>query len=283
MKKIAFVTCSTKPDFTADDLLAVKQLENQNCRVQAIPWDGNFTQWASFDKVVLRSCWNYHLHPTEFMQWLNLLEKQNVNLFNPISTVRWNLHKKYLNELALQGVILPPTVWLKKDSSTNLAMLLKEKKWEKAVVKPAISATAHQTFTTTVGEAIHQQNIFENMLQQGDLLVQCFMPEVQTHGEWSLIFFNKNFSHAVLKKPKANDFRVQNDFGGSVEKKNPPAWVIQKAEKILSLISESLLYTRVDGLLSGEQFLLMELELIEPVLFFSYNKAAVQKFTEAIL
>jgi hypothetical protein len=282
-KKIAFVTCSIKPDFASDDLPVVDLLRSKGIEVQPLPWDVDSDQWNLFDLVIVRSCWNYHLHPKEFMQWLDRMESQKVKLLNSVKTVRWNLHKGYLQDLELKGVPLPETMWLKKGTSANLSQLITEKNWEKAVVKPAISATAFNTFLVLKVEANHQQLKFDEQLREADMLVQKFMPEVQQEGEWSLIFFDKKFSHAVIKRPAAKDFRVQNDFGGSAELASPPPFALGQAEKILSLIDEPLLYTRVDGVISNNQFLLMELELIEPTLFLADGKDAAQRFADSII
>ncbi len=282
-KKITFVTCSTKPDFANDDLPVVDLLRSKGIKVLPLPWDVDFNNWSSFDLVVIRSCWNYHLHPEKFVQWLDQMESQKVRLCNSVKTVRWNLHKGYLQELEQKGIPLPETIWLKKGCDASLSRLMEEKNWEKTVIKPAISATAFNTFLVSQAEASQQQLKFDEQLQRADMLVQRFIPEVQQEGEWSLIFFDKKFSHAVIKRPKAKDFRVQNDFGGTAELAFPPPFALAQAQKILSLIDEPLLYTRVDGVISNNQFLLMELELIKPMLFLEDSRNAFKKFAEAIM
>ncbi len=282
MKRIAFVTCSIKPDFSLDDLIAVDALIAGGAQVRAIPWDSDFADWHTFDKVVLRSCWNYHLHPAKFLHWLEDLERNNVKLFNSINAVRANIHKSYLEVLSRKGVVIPKTTWLSKGASVTLSDFLKKQGWAKAVVKPAISATAYKTLLVSSTDSQKHQDVFNDMLNDNDLLVQQFIPEVM-HGEVSLIFFNKKFSHAVLKKPKSEDFRVQNDFGGTVESYQPTEKLIREGEKILSYVEEPLLYARVDGILVNNQFLLMELELIEPVLFFKQSNVAAGHFSDIIL
>jgi hypothetical protein len=280
--KICFVTCSIKPDFAIDDLPAVELLMSMAVAVRPLPWDVYSDDWNSFDLVVIRSCWNYHLYPEEFAQWLDLMESRKVKLLNKAKTVRWNYHKGYLKVLHDKGVPIPPTLWINKGSRANIFEIFKQNQWDKAVVKPAISATAHNTFVVSFNSADPEQNHFSELLGHFDLLVQKFMPEVKQEGEWSLIFFNKKFSHAVIKRPKARDFRVQNDFGGTAEAASPPLFVLKQAEKILALIKEPLLYARVDGVVSNNQFLLMELELIEPMLFLKEGNAA-SKFADVTM
>jgi glutathione synthase/RimK-type ligase-like ATP-grasp enzyme len=280
--KIAFVTSSVKPDFTGNDLIAVESLKSLGVEVTPLPWDVETTAWSSFDLVVLRSCWNYHLLPEKFEQWLERMEKEKVKLSNSSSIVRWNLHKEYLQELEEKGVSLLETVWAEKGCKVNLSSILKEKKWEKAVVKPAISAGSFNTFLISKEGAEQHQQQFESLVSQYDLLIQKFMPEIQTEGEWSLIFFNKKFSHAVIKRPVENEFRVQHDFGGTATHKEPSSFLLKQAEKILSLIEEHLLYARVDGVISDSKFLLMELELIEPVLFLDKKNGSADSFAQAM-
>lgn len=280
--KIAFVTSSIKPDFTGNDLQVVDSLKTIGVEVTPLPWDVETNEWNSFDLVVLRSCWNYHLHPEKFVQWIDRMEKQKVKMFNPLNIVRWNLHKGYLQELESKGVSLLETVWFDRGSRAHLALIMNEKNWKKAVLKPAISAGSFNTILVTKEEALQHQQQFESLLNQFDILVQKFMPEIQTEGEWSLIFFNKKFSHAVIKRPVENEFRVQHDFGGTATHDTPPPFVLKQAEKILELINEPLLYARVDGVVSGNKFLLMELELIEPVLFLDKENGSAQAFAQAI-
>jgi hypothetical protein len=282
-KRIAFVTSSVKPDFAVNDIPVVDWLKAAGTEVQPLPWDVDTTEWNSFDLVVLRSCWNYHYHPKKFIQWIDRMDEQKVKMFNPLKIARWNLHKGYLKDLEKKGVLLPETIWLGKGEKAELSAIMREKYWEKAVVKPAISATAFNTFLVSQSEADQQQKKFESLLVQADTLVQKFMTEVQEHGEWSLIFFDKKFSHAVIKQPAEKDFRVQHDFGGSATPTKPPALVLSQAEKILALVDEPLLYARVDGVVSENKFLLMELELIEPMLFLEKENGSAKTFAKAMM
>lgn len=282
-KRIAFVTSSVKPDFAGNDLQVVEVLKSAGTSVQPLPWDVDTAEWNSFDLVVIRSCWNYHHHPEKFKRWIDQMERQKVKMFNPLKITRWNLHKGYLKDLERQGVLLPETIWLNKGSKVTLSTVMSEKNWAKAVVKPAISATAFNTFLVSQSEADQRQQKFEGLLAEADLLIQEFITEVQEQGEWSLIFFDKKFSHAVIKQPAERDFRVQNDFGGSAKPSKPPAIVLSEAEKILALVDEPLLYARVDGVISRNRFLLMELELIEPMLFLEKENGSATAFANAMM
>lgn len=282
MNHIAFVTCSTKPEVAPDDQHIYSMLRASGVRVTAAAWDDPGADWSLYDRVILRSTWNYHLRPDEFNNWLTRMEKEKISLLNPPKTVRWNIHKKYLLELSEGGVPIPETEWVKRGSAVHLEEIMKGRNWHKAVIKPAISATAHKTGLVTQAEAADQEETFRQLVSDQDVLVQRFVEEVQTEGEWSLLFFNKKFSHAVVKRPRKNDFRVQNDFGGTSFLAVPPEAVRSQAEQILAEIDDPLLYARVDGVVSANRFLLMELELIEPVLFFSEYELAASHFVNAL-
>jgi glutathione synthase/RimK-type ligase-like ATP-grasp enzyme len=282
ISKIAFVTYQKAPQLTPDDALAIAPLRELDIDVMPAIWNDPAVNWQQFDAVIVRSCWDYHHQPSQFRQWLDLLKAQQIALWNPAEIIRWNMHKKYLQDLADKGVTIPPTVWIEAESSVDLFSLLKENRFEQAVIKPMISATAHQTYRTSPATARDDQPQLDEILRHTGAMVQKFVDEITTTGEWSLIFLAGKFSHAVLKRPGDGDFRVQADFGGTAHLHTPPTELIKQAEEILRLIEEPLLYARVDGVNSAGRLVLIELELIEPQLFLKMAAAAPQRFAEAI-
>jgi hypothetical protein len=194
--------------------------------------------------------------------------------------VRWNANKTYLRELAGRGVAVIPTFW--PEVRFKLRDKMMELGWSKAVIKPRVSATAHQTMLVSVEDAHRAQPLLEELTDRVGGLVQQFVDSVQTRGEWSLMFFAGAFSHAVIKTPKAGDFRVQHDFGGLEENAAPPDFVLQAARRVISSVEGVPLYARVDGVECEGQFLLMELELIEPALFLGTSPTAPDGFASAI-
>jgi len=283
MSTIALVTYRDLPQLTREDQLVCSFLQTLGVETQAVVWDAPDVAWDSYQAVVVRSCWDYHLHPSRFIRWLRYLEHMQVPLWNPIPILQWNLHKTYLRDLQAQGVAIPPTCWLKRSCTAELATILTEQGWKKAVIKPAISATAYQTWRTTHEQARQDQSRFAALVQHSDILVQHFMDPVVAYGEWSFVFFHKQYSHAVLKKAQAGDFRVQDDFGGTVEVVSPGMALIEQAQQIIHCIKGPLLFARVDGIELGGRLVLMELELIEPFLFLESDPHAVERFARAIV
>ena len=290
---VAFVTCKHRAALTPDDVLAAAALrEAAGIEVTALPWDAPDAPWEAFSLVVLRSTWDYFHRPAEFSHWLKDMQRRQVKILNPPELALWNAEKTYLRELAPQVPIVP-TFWVDRSGHVELADVLRREDWRMAVVKPTVSGTAFETWTTSPVQAADpdEQSRLERLLQTGGMMIQPYLEEIATRGEWSIVFFDGNYSHAVLKKPAPGDFRVQTDFGGTWQALTPPDALIEHAHKVLIIASEATrqatpLYARVDGVESQRdgQFLLMELELIEPALFFAADPAhAPQRFVRALL
>ncbi len=210
---------------------------------------------------------DYFERIAELKAWLDRVEASGIPLVNSASLVRWNLDKVYLLELAARGVKIIPTLHFKGGPSQNLTELLEQAGWDRAVIKPAISGCAFRTYVVDRGTAAVHQAEAQALQASVGLLVQPFLPEIGRVGEHSLIFFNGVFSHAVLKKPVPNEFRVQIQFGGTASGISPTPKMIQSAERVLAALPEAPLYARVDGVVLGEELHLMEVELIEPYLY----------------
>lgn len=241
----------------SDHLLSLELLRRGH-EVFHVAWDEAGVDWAAMDAVVIRSCWDYHLRVEEFRQWLYVLEQCGARVFNAVETVRWNLNKRYLREL---HVALPDTVWVEAGAMCDVEVVVRERGWERAVVKPMVSASAHET------------RVLEEGVVRGPVLVQEFLPEI-AGGEWSVIFLGGTFHHAVLKRPADGEFRVQKEYGGTAVRREAPAAVIEFAGDALRRGPEALL-ARVDVVERWRgDVVLMELELIEPELFLDAGGAA---------
>jgi Prokaryotic glutathione synthetase, ATP-grasp domain len=282
VKKIAFATCEKYPDLINDDRLVTKALQRHGIEVNPLIWDSDMAQDQSLSSIVIRSCWDYHVKPQQFLLWVRQTEERGLELWNPARAVEWNLNKIYLRDLKRMGVATPETAWVMRNEQADLRTVLEERGWRKAVVKPLISATAFRTWVTSPETAGNEQNAFIELLSESGAIVQQFVEEVQTRGEWSFMFFGGKYSHAVLKKPKEGDFRVQEEYGGEAESVTPALPLIEHARRIVGLVPERLLFARVDAVEVDGKLWLMELELIEPFLFLYADPLAPNRFAEAI-
>jgi hypothetical protein len=284
-RSIAFATDQDHATLTQDDQRVAVCAAALGITVSPAVWNDPNVVWERFDAVVIRSCWDYHLHSTAFLGWVERLEQEGIALWNPPAIVRWNSDKRYLFDLAEWGVATVPTVYLPQGAPTDLGVLLTEQGWAEVVVKPAISASAFNTWRSGYATFVNDQDRFAEQVHFAATLVQPYLPEIEA-GEWSLVYFNGEFSHAALKRLKAGDFRVQGGFGGQSTLALPDTTLIEQGRVLIDLVQsrfgQPLLYTRVDGVVRDGQLVLMELELIEPGLLLSLDLPSAERFARAI-
>lgn len=287
---IAFATYAADPHIQADDQALAEALVRRGATAVARVWDDPEIDWKAFDAIVLRSTWDYFVKAERFREWLEAREYDGTRILNPVSAVRWNIDKRYLRDLEGRGVAIVPTHWVNHRERPDLTGILWDRGWDEVVVKPAISAAAHETWRTTRERAPDDNARIRALASSGAVLVQPFLPEIERDGEWSLLFFGGRYSHAERKLPRAGDFRVQSKFGGRYSTEQPPKraidaarYVIATALELTGLIPPELPYARVDGCIVDGRFLLMELEIIEPTLFFGRSGVAAARCAAAIL
>jgi glutathione synthase/RimK-type ligase-like ATP-grasp enzyme len=277
--RVALVTCQALPDLSDDDQHALPALTARGITGEPVVWNDPTVRWSAYDLVVIRSAWDYYHQPAAFAAWIDRLDLAGVPLWNTPRIVRANLDKRYLASLADAGVPIVPTVYVE-NAATDLPALFEAHGWSEAVIKPVISAAAHRTHRLNA----HDQDLFDTVAAHGPVMLQPYLPEIETAGEWSIIYLGGAYSHAVRKVPRAGDFRVQPQHGGQTRRETPPEHVVTAADRLLAGLPDPVLYARVDGVERGTDgpFQLMELELIEPRLFFEYAHDACERFADAI-
>jgi len=281
--EVAFVTCRKLPGIHDDDGRAAEALRSRGVSVKAAVWDDPAVSWSRFTSAVIRSTWDYHLEPERYAAWLQQCAADGVNLWNPAATVLENMNKRYLIDLANAGVEVVAMKYLERGRPQCLRSILERRGWRHAVVKPAVSASAFGTWRTSLEGADVDQARLDRDVAGRCVLVQPFVDEVVTQGEWSLIFFGGEYSHAVLKRPAEGDFRVQEELGGHAVASEPPSAVIEQARTILARVPAPLLYARVDGIERDGRFVLMEVEINEPFLYIASAHGAAERFADAIV
>ena len=287
---MAFVTsgcCIEQFDQNVREDLAADALEKLGFLVKFCFWDDLKIRWQSYDYIVIRTTWDYHLRYTEFSEWLKRIASLGKTIMNPADVIMKNAHKSYLSTLTGHGLPVPPTVYIsqRRSSFPALSGIMKEQGWEQAVVKPSVSANGYKTtHIPNLEDAAHPdcQHEFDLLLEERDVMVQQYLPAIMHQGEWSLVYFNRTFSHAVVKLPTGKDFRccaVDNDH---ILKKNPSAEMLAVASNALSKIDGQLLFSRVDMVEEDNgKIWLMEIELIEPQLFFDCYADTATNFAKA--
>jgi glutathione synthase/RimK-type ligase-like ATP-grasp enzyme len=277
LRRVALVTSREYPELPADDRPIITELGRLGIAATPEIWDET-DSWRRFDAIVIRATWDYHLRIDEFRRWIDARDAEGATLWNPAPLLAWNTHKFYLRELETKGIALAPTRFVPSGTTVDVAAILDEAGWDRAVIKPAVSATAYRTHRVDRREAAH----LGILPAEGDTLVQEYLPEIETEGEWSLVYIGGSFSHAIRKLPASGDFRVQSEFGGRVETGRPDPGLLREADRVIAAIDSPWLYARVDGIESKGRLRLMELELVEPSLFLSAAPDAARRFASAI-
>ena len=276
------LTCENFPDLYQTDQFLIPELTRHNITAKATIWNDPTINWNDFDYLVFRNTWDYFEKEKEFNTWLEYIEASGIKTLNAIEIIQRNKHKFYLRDLENQGVKILPTVFIDKTAALNLAEIIPQD-WQKAVIKPAYSGAAYLTEVFEISQ-LQQINLqYRPIAAEKELLLQKFMPEIVSEGETSFIFFNKKFSHCVNKKPADGDFRVQIQFGGKYTSIEPSQDLIRQAQAIVNTFKEKLLYARVDVIVINNQLHLMEVECIEPDLYFNYSEGSQKRFVNGIL
>ena len=285
---IALITYQDKGIYTSptaeneDDTL-LNFLQAKGLKIEKVIWNDPQVNWDHYDVAILKSPWDYFDLITDFYNWLAMLKSKAIQLLNPIDIVEWNADKHYLQDIANAGLNVTPSIFLSKASTVNLIQYFDSLNTTKFIVKPAVSGGSKNTFKVSHENVNEVNQKIKELLVHEDFIVQPFLTEIETEGEWSFLFFNGKFSHALLKKAKTGDFRVQHSFGGTIHPQNPSQDLLATAQQYIDQFAKNCLYARVDGAIVNGSFLLMELELIEPFLFLATHQESYQSYYEALL
>lgn len=265
-----------------EDRLLLEALQAQGLRVKRLNWDAKDFDWASTEAVLFRATWDYFHRFSEFKPWLDHVVKQT-KLINSHALIKWSMDKHYLADLARQGINIPPTQFIEQGESINLQQAMLAQGWTEAILKPAIAGGARHTYRLNQANVASHQALFEDLISNEAMLLQAFQQAILTRGEVSYILFGGRYSHAVLKKAKAGDFRVQDDFGGTVHPYQATAEERAFVERALDCCPQLPFYARVDVMWDNHQKLcLSELELIEPELWFRKHEPAASQLAELV-
>ncbi len=264
--------------YVADDVLAVEPLAQFGFQVDTLSWRDTTVDWNNYEAVIIRTPWDYQRSPDEFLRVLETIGRSSARLENSLNIVRWNLDKRYLIDMERRGCPIVPTIWNASYSSIEFDNWLERFGVAELIIKPTVSATAEHTYRLTAYDPA-----LEIIFSSRSFMVQPFMRNIVAEGEYSLFFFNGEYSHTINKSPKTADFRVQEEHGGIITEVEPDEKLRVAAQNALDKIGEPLLYARVDLVRDEDnEFALMELELIEPALYLRMSDGAPQRFAAAI-
>lgn len=287
MPRCAFLTLDDTTGWVIDDELAYQPLRSLGWEARSVSWRQTAVPWTDFDAVVIRSTWDYHEDADAFVEALAAIERAGTPLFNPLALVRWNLRKTYLRDLAERGVPVVPTTWRESLAPGELPTLLESLGAAEMVIKPEVGASAGGAYRVDARVAREDAAEIEAYYSGRALMAQPFVAAVVDEGEFSLFYFNGAHSHTILKTPKPADFRVQEEHGGWIRAVPAEDALRTAGDRVMRALGEitggdAPLYARVDLVRADAGFLLMELELIEPSLYFRTEPGAAERFAQAL-
>lgn len=277
--RIAYVSCKELPEADFDEQPLVEGLIKAGHGVVIVAWDDETVDWARFDLALIRATWNYAHMVEEFEAWIDRAGGLTT-LVNSSETLKWNLHKEYLCELSDAGVPIIPTVFADRYISLGVEEVVGREGWSKIVIKPTVSGGSYKTkvFDLAEGELESAQAFFDEMIGERDMMIQRYMPSVDTVGETALVVIGGELTHAIGKRPRF-DHQEEEVYLREEISDEMRAF----AERVLGAAGKEYLYARVDIIPDDDgAMMLSELEMLEPSLFFPQFPAAVDAFVDAV-
>lgn len=234
----------------------------------------------AYARVLPLLAWGYHHDHARWLQACRSWEQAAVPLSNPASVLAWNSDKRYLADLAARGVAVPATSWTDRITRADIEAAFEATAADELIVKPSVSGGAWKTRRVRRGETFDDAPADDATT----MLIQPYLPTIETEGETSLLYFGGRLSHAVSKRPVRGEFRVQEEFGGLYTwLPSPPEGALALAEQTLAAIDTPLLYARIDMVPDAQgRWLLMEAELIEPDFYLGADPRRGAAFVEAL-
>ena len=267
----------------AEDNYVKEALENKGLKVLRTYWDNPDIDFSDIKITLFRTIWDYFHRFKEFSEWLDKTKKITT-FINPPEIIRWNIDKHYLQEIKIKGINIPETKFTEKGETKSLKTLFHETNWKEAVLKPTVSGAGRHTYKLNSETVDNYEAVFQELIREEDMMLQEFQYNIYEKGELAFMIFNGKFSHAVLKKAKKGEFKVQDDFGGSVHHYKPSSEEIKFAEDVVSGISPIPVYARVDVIWdNNNKPAVSELELIEPELWFRFYPPAADLLADALI
>ena len=281
MQRCAFLTTDNLDNFVHDDDLAIAPMRKLAWEVEYVCWRAPDTDWDRYDAVVIRTTWDYQRDCKRFLDVLKTVASSRPRLENNLELVRWGLDKRYLEDLERREIPIVPSLFLSEFDGDGIDDAFDALATEELVIKPVLGANAEFTHRIHREREAEAYPVIMESLAGRDCIVQPFMAEVLGEGEYSLIFFGGEFSHAVIKNPAAGDFRTQEEYGATLTLVDPPQRFTELGERAIAALDSKPLYARVD-LVAGDDGspVLMEFELVEPSLYLRMDPGAPDRFAK---
>lgn len=294
MTRVAVLRCSKLPSFVTwdipnldelfeEDNLLIQGFQGQGIDARPVTWNDPDVDWKQFDLALIRSTWDYLDEREQFLNVLFDLETSGCRLYNPLPAIRWNIDKRYLFDLESWGISVIPTLLAADARPDQLYKLLSGERSQTVILKPTIGLGGSHSQRVPVDKFQETLDWLTTSRSQEKYLVQPYIEDVVTEGEWSFVYFNRQLSLVLLKKPAPGDYRVQGIYGGTIQAARPRDEDLSQADRVMARIPFDVLYARLDFVRVAGKLSVMEVELIEPVFSFHLVPESVPRFVSATL
>jgi hypothetical protein len=269
MTRLRIATCSTLPEPDADAEPLAAALAAAGYDVQLVAWDDPQADWTAPIPTLIRSTWNYALAIDAYLAWIDRVAAV-APLVNPPDVVRANVYKRYLLELAGRGVPVVPTQLVGRGEPLVEPAA-------RYVIKPEVSAGSLATRVFAAGDPEAHGHL-ELVTRTGFALVQPYVASVDGYGERSLVWIAGELSHAIKKTPR---------FSGDTERTEGPFPIADDEREValaaIAAYAPRILYGRIDlARDDAGRPMVMELELVEPSLFFARGAGSAERFVAGL-
>ncbi len=279
LKNCAILTIEDLSDFECYDEFLIEPMKELNWSLTFIPWDKDNINWNDYRIVIIRSTWDYQKRLKDFLLVLRKIENSSAVLINPLNIVEWNIDKKYLYDLKRSGIEIVPSIFQEYFNPESIFDAFNKFQCKQLIVKPTVGANADNIFLFNLETYYSHERDLINTYSSRALIIQPFIDSICSQGEYSLIYFGGIHSHTILKKPKTGDFRSQEEHGGIISLvQNTPTDIKQAADKVVTRIKKGFFYARIDLLYHKKIPVLIEIELIEPSLYFNLDPLSSKRF-----
>lgn len=289
--RVAVLRCERLPSFVTweipdveslfgDDRRLVEALAARGVDAELVAWSDPGVDWYTFDAAVLRSTWDYVDHLAEFLGVTAEIDASGCRLLNPVRAVHWNADKHYLDDLGRIGVPIVPLVRGMPGDAVSLLTAVDNAGWREVVVKPAVGVGGSGVIRA---DASDLAEVLGSLAPRTAVMVQPFAEAIVDEGELSFVMIGGEPSHTLLKRPAAGDFRAHGIYGGTVEPAEPSAADLAEVAAMAARLPFDLLYARFDVVRFAGRLAVLELELIEPMLYFDRTPGSADRFAEATI
>lgn len=282
-KRCALLTTDDLDDFFVYDYMTIEPLGKFGWQAEEVSWKDSKVNWNDFDVVIIRSTWDYQNSPDAFLRCLETIDQSSAQLENSLELVKWNINKAYLRDLAAKSVKIVPTLWFQTFDEVKVAESFSHFNSDEIVIKPLVSANADHTYRLTRQTMQQQIDVLKSTFSTREFMLQPFVEAIVSEGEYSLFYFAGELSHSIVKRPKEADFRVQEEHGGQLALVDPEPELVALAEFTYRALPEDPLFARLDFIRTEQGFAVMEIELIEPSLYFNMDSGSAQRFADGFV